>query len=85
MITRILNRIGLFTTEQLVTEQRRVLKAKEYVGYLEAALAKMPDEYRPIVVLGDNTVIRDIALSSRQQIIVSPYAQFTHISGVHTL
>lgn len=85
MITRILNRIGLFTTGQMAAEKELMFKTEEYVRYLEAALAKMPDEQRPIVVLGNNTVVRDIALNPRQQIIVSPYAQYTHISGVCTL
>lgn len=79
-----LNARGLFTFSQYaeVLEDRGALR--EYAHHLERCINGMQDHAKPIIVIGKNTMVRDVSLQHGQQVIVSPYAKFTHISNVYT-
>lgn len=85
MIEKLLNRLGLFTTQQMSKEQEKTAKLEEYSSYLEAAIAGELDSEKPIVVLGSDAYVRDITLSHGKQLIISPFARRVCVQNVLTL
>ena len=84
MITNLLNRLGLYTSKQYTQQRKELDKAVEYATYMEKVVCDMVDPVKPIVVLNDLTRVDGIRLRKGQQIIVSPYVKYIHISNVST-
>lgn len=84
-LTQLLNYFGLYTSDQFIEQVELKGEALRYVSVLERAIAGMSDPAKPIIVMGHNTSIHDVALQHGQNIIVSPYARYTSIVGVNVL
>ena len=84
MITKLLNRFGLYTSKQYFHELKEKSRAIELAMYLEKAVDGMTDPAKPIVVLIDYTRVSDVALQHGQQIIISPYAKFVALTNIMT-
>lgn len=85
MLTKLLNRLGLFTKSQYLEQVESKDRINEYALVLERAVNGMNDPAKPIIVLGNCVIVRDITLKQGQNIIVSPHAKYVQISNVLTI
>lgn len=61
-LTQLPNYVGLYTFSQFIEQVEMKGAAREYVLELERALSGNIDPAKPIIVMGHNTSIQDVAL-----------------------
>ena len=84
MLTRILNYFGVYTTKQYLEQVEEKGRAVEYARYLERAVDGMSDPAKPIVIMGRDVEVRDVALLKGQQVIVGPSAKNIRMYNIIT-
>lgn len=89
MLTKLLNAIGLHTSEQVAAMQVTITNLKSHVenmeGYakdLEAVIDNRTDPDKPIIVRGHRNYIKGVTLTGRQSLIVSPNSSNNIIMNV---
>jgi hypothetical protein len=82
MFTKLVNWLGMYTSDQYLERVEKASELNRYIEVLEQSANGLPDPTKPIIIFGECVKIEGVSLLRGQQIIVSPSARNAHIQNV---